>query len=143
MQFRSVFWLKNIYSAKPEKTMLRAEKLSPLAVIFSNDWFVKINDNYDAHSETILSFYSAVEHLFYMITGRGRAYYCGACIWDIAGSWPMLKLMNFDFYDYQSGRKLEFLSADDFNSKLKLNSLKIACRGEEFERLKLIADIRP
>lgn len=138
----TVYLLSDIYAPKPQKTTVEKTELTRLAVIFTNDWFVKINDNYESSSETILSFYSAVVHLYYMITGCARAYYCGASLWDIAGSWPMLKLMGFDFYDYETGRKLEFFSADNFNEKFKLSSLHIACRPQEFERLKEITDLR-
>lgn len=139
---REIYWMKDIYSASSQTKILQKQELSRLAVIFGNDWFVKINDNYDNKTETILSFYSAVVHLYYMITQRGKGYYFGSYIWDMAGCWPMLKLMGFEFYNYSDKRKLDFFSADDFTAKFKIADLHIICRSNDFERLKLITDLR-
>lgn len=89
-----------------------------------------------------MSLYACIVHFFYMITNRARGYYFGSFIWDIAGSWPSLKALGFDFYDYESGKVLDKFSSDDFNEKFKIKNLQIVCKKEDFSRLKEITDLR-
>lgn len=81
---KNVHWMQNIYDSDVRDSIIEPQELSNLA-IFGNDWFVRINNNYDKKKETIVNLYSCIVRFFYMATNRGRGYYFGSFIWDMAG----------------------------------------------------------
>lgn len=138
---QDVHWQRYIYEI-PQDIIVRPSELTKLAVIFNNEWFVKINEKYDRCNETIVNYYSCIVHFFYMITNRAKGYYFGSYIWDMAASWPMLQHMGFEFYDYENAQTVKNFSNHTFNNGFLINRLHIVCKKDDFNRLKEIAKLR-
>lgn len=137
-----IHWLQNIYEETCSDTIIEKSELPALSIIFGNEWFVKINDFYNPRQDTIMSHYACVVHFYYMITKRAKAYYFGSYLWDIAGAWPMLQALGFEFYEYKTARTIEMFNPHNFNSKLRIKALAIACQEKDFDYLKKITDLR-
>ena len=138
----NIHWIQNFNTSTEEDIIIKKKELSPLAVLFDNSWFVKISEKADFSKDTFISFYSCVVHLFYMITMRSRGYYFGSFIWDMAGSWPMLQALGFDFRNYNTGKILTEFSSADFGDNLRIKDIHIICRAEDFNHLKEISELR-
>lgn len=135
--------IKNVNMENESDAVLVNKVNDKLAVVFGDTWAVKINDNYNPNDRTILSVYSVVYTVYYMITNSVKGYYFNVYIWDIAGSWNMLQLMGFELYNYHTKEKLEIFDEDNFDGKtFKMKDLHILCREKDFDYLKSIADLR-
>lgn len=139
---QNVHWIENFGIGAEKDIIVQKKELSPLSVIFDNSWFVKISERANLSKDTFISFYSCVVHFFYMVTARGRGYYFGSFIWDMAGSWPMLQAMGFGFRNYVTGKLLTECSPEDFDENLKVKNIQIVCRKEDFAHLKEIVELR-
>lgn len=137
-----VYWLKNSRNGKVRKIELKKEETNDIAMIFGNSWFAKQKDDIDFSKDTIIDLYSAVVHLFYIATNKGKGYYFGAYIWDMAGSWMAMKLLGVEFRDYVSGDLVEKLDSRWFDEKLKIKNLQIVSREKDFEHLREIVELR-
>lgn len=139
---KNAVWVRNAFRETEREFVLEKSAASPLAVIFANEWFVKLNDAENFKKDTLISFYSAVLHLFYIATNRAKGYYFGSYIWDMAGVWGALKMLGVEFYDYRTGKVLDKLSPENFTKNFKVRDLQIVCREEDYPHLKEIADLK-
>lgn len=135
-------WLQNVFTEAETSCILKPNNSNSRALVFDNSWVVKINDNVDFSKDTVISLYSAVMHMLYIATGRGKCYYFGVYLWDMAGSWALLKNLGFEFINYSSGKILEEFSGHVFNDKIKIKETHIICRPEDFEHFKNIAILK-
>jgi fructose-1,6-bisphosphatase/inositol monophosphatase family enzyme len=134
------FWIKRTFSKDEEKIELKPREFDRLSAIFDMDYHVFPNRNIDFSRDMPLNFYSAVVHFIYMATGRGRCYYFGSKIWDMAGAWAIMKLLGIEFMDYRTGEVLQEFSAGKFEPKLKLKNCHIVCKPKDFEYFKNISE---
>lgn len=139
---QDVHWVQKLNTAAEKDILVDKKELSKLTVIFDNSWFVKIGNKPDFSKDTFVSFYSCIVHFFYMITNRSRGYYFGSYIWDMAGSWPILQVMGFEFRDYESGKVMTELQQEDFTTKLKIKNIQVVSREEDYNHLKEIVELR-
>ncbi|MDR1694520.1 MAG: hypothetical protein LBR70_04965 [Lactobacillaceae bacterium] len=139
----NAFWVKKAFSEKEQRVELKRKDPGKLPLVFNMDWFVRPGVELDTSVDCPANFYSAVVHLIYMATGRGKCFYFGVKIWDMAGSWAVIKLLGMEFIDYQTGEILEKLSADKFSDKLKIKNCHIICRPKDFEHFKNISEEMP
>jgi myo-inositol-1(or 4)-monophosphatase len=134
------FWVKNAFTNTEQKTELKPGEFGKLPLVLNIDWFARSNDNIDFKIDMPSNFYSAVVHLIYMATGRGKCFYFGVKIWDMAGSWAIMKLLGIEFIDYRTGEILEKLSADKFKNTLQIKNCHIVCKPQDFEYFKNISE---
>lgn len=137
-----VHWIQKLNTIEENDIIVEKNELSRLAVLFDNGWSVKVNDKVDVTKDTLISFYSCVVHFFYMITNRAKGYYFGSYIWDMAGSWPILQAMEFEFRDFQTGKIMTEVLRDDFTKNLKIKNIHVVCREEDFKHLQEIVELR-
>lgn len=134
---KNSFYIKN-----DKKILIERKEISKMSFIFDNTWWVKINDKYNKRTETIINLYSCVVHFFYMATHRGRGYYFRSYIWDMAGSWPILRNLGFEFYNYDNMEILNIFDEQNFDEKFRIKNLHIVCRENDLNHLKEITDFR-
>lgn len=139
---KKVHWIQKLNTVEETDVVIERNELPRLAVLFDNGWFVKINDKVDFAKDTFISCYSCIVHFFYMVTHRARGYYFGSYIWDMAGSWPILKAMGFEFRDYESGKVMTEMQQEDFTTKLKIKNIQVVSREEDYNHLKEIVELR-
>lgn len=139
---QKVYWLEKAFSKDERKTVLNPREITSKAFLLECPWFFKMNDSFDIKKIVPVNFYSAVLQLLYVITGRARAYYFGGRLWDMAGAWPILKYLGFEFVNYNNAEILNDVLKDDFSPVLKTKTGYIVCKPEDFEFLKSIADLK-
>ena len=134
-------WIKNMFRENEIVTQLQPRDIDKKALVLNMEWFMRSNKNIDFKRDLPANFYSAVVHMIYLATGRGRCHYFGALIWDMAGAWVVLKYLGFEFMNFETGKILENLNADDFKSNFRIKTCHIICKPADFDHFKEIADL--
>ncbi|MDR0967548.1 MAG: hypothetical protein LBL75_01810 [Rickettsiales bacterium] len=135
---KNAFWITNAFKKSEKIMQLKKQPVDPRALILAaHNRAIYINVRNLSKNDTISGFYSAVVHLLYMATGRGRAYYFNAYVWDMAGSWAALNCMGINFMDYDTGKIIDF-SSTSFKEGARVRNLQIVCRPDDFEYMKKI-----
>lgn len=137
------YWIKKAFSECEEKIELKPREFGKLPLVLDMNGTIRPSYKLDRSIDCTVSFYSVVVHAIYMATGRGKCLYFRAKIWDMAGSWAVLKLLGFEFIDYKSGEILQKLSNDKFRDNLRIKSCHIVCKPENFEHFKSISEEMP
>jgi len=137
----SATWVKNAFSKNQTISPLHPGNTNKNAFLLNMDWFVKPNNGLDCKRDIPANFYSAVANLLYVATGRGRAFYFGALIWDLAGAWAFLRYLGFEFMNYKTEKVLSKLNSEDFGKDFRIKDCHIVCRPNDFPHLKEVADL--
>lgn len=138
----SSYWLQNVGLDNERKEKLVKRKVKYNSFVFQSVWDIRINDKVDYKRDCIVSLYSAVVHLLYVITGRGKAWHCKVFLWDVAGAWPILNNLGFGMYNYDNQEEIKELSGKDFSDKLRHKHMNIVCQLEDFDRVKSFSDVK-
>jgi len=135
------FWVSKAFTENENLAELKPSEPGRLSAIFDMDYHVRPKGDIDFSRDMPLNYYSAVAHFIYMATGRGRCYYFGAKIWDMAGAWAAMKLLGMEFIDYRTGEALQEFSAHNFAPELEVKSCHIVCRPKDFEYFRDISEV--
>jgi len=142
----SAFWLKHAFSAIQEKIELKRTEITKRSLILDMDRWVRPHADINYSNDLPANFFATATHLVYMATSRARGLYVGSGpyisvkIWDIAGGWAIMKLLDIEFMDYKTGEILTELSAHKFDNGFKIKSRHIVCKPKDFAYFKSIVE---
>lgn len=135
------YWVQNAFCVDEKKALINPNLENRSSFVLEHPWSATLNDKIDLSKEVPVGVYSAVMSMFYVITGRARAWYFKVYLWDIAGAWPILDNLGFKMMNYNTGTVLE-VSEENFDSKIRIKDVHIVCKPNNFEHYKNIAEIR-
>lgn len=114
---RAVF-IRDIFGANEREYQVEPvdQQLSQQAVFFGFERFF-VDFNWDFDLCRIILPACAVIDLCWPAIGRGCGSMFKANLWDMAGSWPVLKAAGMDFREVKTGRIMDRISTDLFEGK--------------------------
>ncbi len=115
---RDSFFIKKAFSSEEEKSKIVPvdQVITAQSIFLGSESLLKLFDwNYDLCSIMLPA--CAVIDLCYPSVGRACGSIFDAHLWDMAGSWPILKSAGLQLYSLQSGRALEKINVDLFQGQ--------------------------
>lgn len=129
-----IHWIKNAFLDTQKETFLTSKKTTS-PIIFKNAPWSNLDLKTGSKENLELNFWSCIVHNLYLITGRAKAAFISAYVWDIAGSWAMLERLGFNIYDTSTGSKLTHVNTDHFNKNLRLSHPHLICHPQDYDEI--------
>jgi myo-inositol-1(or 4)-monophosphatase len=122
---KEAYYVQNAFTSNEIRTKIkpRHEQLSPKSIFFCNDTFFN-RFNWKDKDFHIMINACAVVNLCWPAIGRGVGCFMKSNLWDFAGSWPIMRKAGFDFRSVKTGKLMDRVHVDLFNTVPKAWELK-------------------
>ncbi len=122
---KEAYYVQNAFSSTEKRIKIKPleEKLSPKSLFFCNDTFFN-KFAWKTKDFHIMINACAVVNLCWPTIGRGVGCFMKSNLWDFAGSWPILRKAGMDFRSMKTGKVMDKVHTDLFNSSPKPWELK-------------------
>ncbi|MEI7997907.1 MAG: inositol monophosphatase family protein [Candidatus Omnitrophota bacterium] len=122
---RNAYFVQNAFSLKQKEMRIKPidQQLSPKSIFFCNDTFFNKFGWADKDFHIMINA-CAVVNLLWPAIGRGVGCFLRANLWDFAGCWPIIQKAGFDFRSVKTGKVINSVHVDLFNSSPKPWELK-------------------
>lgn len=131
---KTVHWLKKPFSAEEEDMVLQPGG-RPSQLIFKNAHTFDLRQEYGVNGNLAVNFWSCVVHNLYVLTGRGKAAFVSAKLWDLAGAWAAFDLLGYKIYNIANGSELTSVCPSHFDPNLQLTYPHVICRQEDYSAI--------
>lgn len=128
------YHVERVFSPTPVKTVLEtpATELSVNTTLLCSEGFASTY-RWDFSRFQLLQTGCATVNLCWPTVGRGAGAFCGDHLWDLAGSWPILRALGFEFRGLHSGREVSAYDPADYDPQThNLKEMLVVSRPDHF-----------
>ena len=131
------YHVEQVFSAEPNRMTLDppAGELTVNTTALCSEGFASAY-RWDFQRFQLLQTGCATVNLCWPAVGRGVGAFCGDHLWDIAGSWPILNALGFEFRGLHSQRRIIAYDPGDYDPEThKLKEMLVVSRPEHYASL--------